>query len=217
MPIDPLSVSPNQVDSDAMRTKINELISDNSSVTVGDSPPASPGEGDLWFDEGVAAMYVYVAAPTNAWIQANPAGGASGSSGVSNIYSTGWADSHGGVAVANGSTHTITHNLGTTDVIVAVYVNSSGSDTNAQMFGDSVHNSAGVQFDAGSSVTSLAPNSVVIQLGQDGYNHKDSNGGFHTTSLANKYIKVVVFSSSSGGTIPTFTYDPTTEVLQITT
>ena len=51
MSIDPLPVSPNQVDSDAMRTKINQLISDNSSVTVGDTPPASPGEGDLWFDE----------------------------------------------------------------------------------------------------------------------------------------------------------------------
>lgn len=71
MPIDPLPVSPNQVDSDAMRTKINELISDNSSVTVGDSPPASPGEGDLWLDEGSAAMYVYVGSPTNAWIQTN--------------------------------------------------------------------------------------------------------------------------------------------------
>ena len=73
MPIDSLPVSPNQVDSDAMRTKINELISDNSSVTVGDTPPASPGEGDLWFDEGTASMYVYIASPTNAWIQTNPA------------------------------------------------------------------------------------------------------------------------------------------------
>lgn len=81
MSIDPLSVSPNQVDSDAMRTKINELISDNSSVTVGDTPPASPGEGDLWFDEGVASMYVYVAAPTNAWIQANPASSSGAASG----------------------------------------------------------------------------------------------------------------------------------------
>lgn len=81
MSIDPLPVSPNQVDSDAMRTKINQLISDNSSVTVGDTPPASPGEGDLWFDESVAAMYVYIAAPTNAWIQTNPAstGGSGGS------------------------------------------------------------------------------------------------------------------------------------------
>ena len=85
MPIDPLPVSPNQVDSDAMRTKINELISDNSSVTVGDSPPASPGEGDLWFDEGSAAMYVYVGSPTNAWIQTNV--GIAGADGGSPLFS----------------------------------------------------------------------------------------------------------------------------------
>jgi hypothetical protein len=50
MSIDPLPVSPNQIDSDSMRTKINELISDNSSVTVGNVPPTSPEEGYLWFD-----------------------------------------------------------------------------------------------------------------------------------------------------------------------
>jgi len=96
MPINSLPVSPNQVDSDAMRTKINELISDNSSVTVGDAPPASPGEGDLWFDEGAASMYVYVASPTNAWIQTNPAGGAGGSAGASiPVEFTGYATGPG--------------------------------------------------------------------------------------------------------------------------
>lgn len=78
MSINPLPVSPNQVDSDAMRTKINELISDNSSVTVADTPPASPGEGDLWFDVDTAAMYVYVGNPTNAWVQTNSGAGSSG-------------------------------------------------------------------------------------------------------------------------------------------
>ena len=77
MSIDPLPVSPNQVDSDAMRTKINELISDNSSVTVGNTPPASPEEGYLWFDEDNAATYVYVGDPTNAWIQSNSDAGSS--------------------------------------------------------------------------------------------------------------------------------------------
>ena len=77
MSINPLPVSPNQVDSDAMRTKINELISDNSSVTVGDTPPASPEEGYLWLDLDNAATYVYVGNPTNAWIQANSGAGSS--------------------------------------------------------------------------------------------------------------------------------------------
>ena len=71
MSIDPLPVSPNQIDSDAMRTKINELISDNSSVTVGNVPPTGAEEGYLWFDVDNAATYVYVGDPTNAWVQAN--------------------------------------------------------------------------------------------------------------------------------------------------
>ncbi len=77
MSINPLPVSPNQVDSDAMRTKINELISDNSSVTVGNTPPASPEEGYLWLDVDNATTYVYVGNPTNAWIQSNSAAGSS--------------------------------------------------------------------------------------------------------------------------------------------
>jgi hypothetical protein len=77
MPIDPLPVSPNQIDSDSMRTKINELISDNSSVTVGNVPPTSPEEGYLWFDVDNTATYVYVGDPTNAWVQANSSTGSS--------------------------------------------------------------------------------------------------------------------------------------------
>ena len=88
MSINPLPVSPNQVDSDAMRTKINELISDNSSVTVADTPPASPGEGDLWFDVDTAATYVYVGNPTNAWVQANSGGSGGSSVTVENVPPT---------------------------------------------------------------------------------------------------------------------------------
>ena len=71
MAIDPLPNSPLEIDSDSARNKINELIGNNSSVTVGDSPPTSPAEGDLWFDEGVANLHVYVGTPTNAWVQTN--------------------------------------------------------------------------------------------------------------------------------------------------
>ena len=35
-------------------------------------------------------------------------------------YSTGWLTTFGGVSAASGSTHTITHNLGTTDITVKV-------------------------------------------------------------------------------------------------
>jgi hypothetical protein len=116
--------------------------------------------------------------------------GAAGS-GVVSKYSTGWQNSIDSVTVADGSTHTITHNLGTTDVQVAVYVNSSASDTNAQQINASLHKDGG-QFDCGALVTSLSSDSFELQLAQNGYNDMTSAGVLNTTSLASKYIKVVV-------------------------
>ena len=107
-------------------------------------------------------------------------------------YSTGWQNSIGSVTVADGSTHTITHNLGTTDVVVNVYVNSSASDINAQQIHSNIHNSGGTQFDCGALVTSLSSNSLELQLGENGYNDITSSGVLITTSLASKYLKVVV-------------------------
>ena len=42
-------------------------------------------------------------------------------------YTTGWATSHGGVTVAGSAELTITHNLGTTDIIVNIYGSSSST------------------------------------------------------------------------------------------
>lgn len=118
---------------------------------------------------------------------------ASGSApvGAVNKYSTGWQNSIDSVTVANGSTHTITHNLATTDVLVNVYVNSSASDTNAQQIHSNIHKDA-AQFDCGALVTSLSSNSLELQLGENGYNDITSSGVLITTSLASKYLKVVV-------------------------
>ena len=81
MPIDPLPVSFNQIGSDAMRTKINEIIAEGvgGAVSFGTTPPASPSDGDLWFDESTGAMYAY-SSVLSGWIQTNAAGaGGSGS------------------------------------------------------------------------------------------------------------------------------------------
>ena len=47
------------------------------SITVSDNPPTDPApkEGDLWYDDGSAALYVYYASPIGAWVQANGNGG----------------------------------------------------------------------------------------------------------------------------------------------
>jgi len=132
---------------------------------------------------------------TNANITVNAKGlvtaASTGSGGAVNKYSTGWQNSIDSVTVANGSTHTITHNLATTDVLVNVYVNSSASDTNAQQIHSNIHKDA-AQFDCGALVTSLSSNSLELQLGENGYNDITSSGVLITTSLASKYLKVVV-------------------------
>jgi hypothetical protein len=119
---------------------------------------------------------------------------ASGSGGAISKYSSGWNTSHGGVTVANGSTHTITHNLGTTDVQVVVYINSSASDTNAQSIGGSSFNGFNTAQGWGVYVTSLSTNSLVLQLGDNGWLESDASGsGAQAVAVFNsQYIKVVV-------------------------
>ena len=110
---------------------------------------------------------------------------ASNGASVTSTFSTGWATSHGGVTVANGSTHTITHNLGTTDVTVAVYANTTASDTGAISIDRQESNS-------GATITSLTSNTVTVQLGSAGYVVVSSSGVGVITTLATRFIKVVV-------------------------
>ena len=106
-------------------------------------------------------------------------------------YSSGWFNDSG-TGLSNGSTYSFTHNLGTTDIQVAVYVNSSASDTNAQQIYSELFFSGGTQFNSGALVTSISSNSIELQLGQNGYSDMDSSGGLSTTTFDSKYIKVVV-------------------------
>ena len=56
-----------------------------ASVTVSESAPSSPAEGDLWFDPSVLKTFVYYNDGTaNQWVQSNPTGsGGGGSAGAS--------------------------------------------------------------------------------------------------------------------------------------
>jgi len=102
-------------------------------------------------------------------------------------YTAGWNTSHGGVTVAQGSTHTITHNLGTTDVHYKVYVNSSASDVGAIDVG--VYNSTNTIGHLGATIIGLAANSFTLKLGASGYVDPSASVA---VSYASKYIKVVV-------------------------
>ena len=127
------------------------------------------------------------------------ASGSGGSAGTPN-YSTGWQTSLGSVTVANGSTHTITHNLGSTNVMVTVYANSSASDTGAQSVGE--YHLAGSSNGYGAWITSLSSNSLELQLGSSGYFDTSSTGTITPTAYTSKYIKVVISASATVGAGP---------------
>lgn len=50
-------------------------------VVVSSTAPITENQGDLWFDDTTASLYVYVGAPLSAWVQTN-GGGQSGGGGA---------------------------------------------------------------------------------------------------------------------------------------
>jgi hypothetical protein len=109
-------------------------------------------------------------------------------------YVEDWASTIGGVAVAHGATFTITHNLGTTAIIVQAYVNTSASDTDAQTFSQSVATTGTTNY--GWVVTSKTLNTITIQLGA-GYMDYPSNGvgtGVSWSSGLTKLLKFIIFA-----------------------
>lgn len=52
-------------------------IGGGATVDTGTTPPSNPGNGDLWFDEGNAELYIYNTS-INGWIQTNGGGGDAG-------------------------------------------------------------------------------------------------------------------------------------------
>ena len=113
-----------------------------------------------------------------------------------NKYSTGFATSHGGVTVAAGSTHTITHNLSTTDVTVSVWSGSDPAHGHSAVVVDAVQDGGGASW--GAYITDVDINSVVVQLSYDGRpmaNVAAAGAFYHNDwaqSGATEYIKVVV-------------------------
>ena len=129
---------------------------------------------------------------TNADITVNAKGlitaAASGSAGLN--WNSGWVNTDGTTSVANGATLNFTHNLGTTNLVIDVFVatDSSGSNAlNAHLITiDLSGNSNGCQIQ---DVTSTG---LTLQLASAGYLDVNSSGTITGASFASKYIKVVV-------------------------
>ena len=155
-------------------------------MTWSSSVPTSPSAGDTFNYGGVTYTY-RVDNGMGVWDAAKGSGGAGGK------YSPGWSTSLGGVTVDNAATMTITHSLGTADVVVAIWVNSSASDTNAQNLGGGQH-LTGSFVAYGGWITNLTSNTVTVQLGSGGYFDLSSSGLETPTTFASKYLKVVVIA-----------------------
>jgi hypothetical protein len=114
---------------------------------------------------------------------------ASGGSGVAK-YASAWFDDNG-TGLVDGGTYTFTHNLGTTDLVVSLFVSSSSSGTNPQ---NVLHDTpVSVDF-AGAVVTDISSTTITIQLGNIGRISPISNTGTRGAgqfTWAGEYLKVV--------------------------
>ena len=78
-----LAAHPNQVSVNDVRNKINEILNEGigGAVTTDPNPPTgTASDGDLWFDETSAILYVYTDS-VNGWVQTNGGGGGGGTPG----------------------------------------------------------------------------------------------------------------------------------------
>jgi hypothetical protein len=118
-------------------------------------------------------------------------------------YVADWATSHGGVTVANGATLTITHNLGTTDLIVAVWVADDAAGTNAHrvqtaIYTGGIDGGGATAMVEGWDTSALTSNTITVQLGSNGYWPIISSSGTtitsqgSTTTFNGAFLKVVV-------------------------
>jgi hypothetical protein len=158
-----------------------------ANVTTDTVAPTSPSDGDLWFDESVGKLYVYI--DGTGWVQTN--GGGSGGGGV---FSTGWSTS---IPSAD-SDVTYTHNLGTDDILYKVYVrDSSGNEhdvTSAEIWSGVVQ--------ANSTCVNITTTQITIRFLSKYLDWTTAVTGVNPAGLdwsTATHIKVVVSSGSGSG------------------
>jgi len=66
----------------------SSIVGSGASVNTSATPPSNPSNGDLWFDEENAELYIYNTS-INGWIQTNGGGGSGGGSTSTGIGITG--------------------------------------------------------------------------------------------------------------------------------
>ena len=95
--------------------------------------------------------------------------------GVTAAHNTGFLDTHGGVAVENGATLTITHNLGTVDLLVKIFA-AKDADGTGNMEVQWQTGNLSIPDGYGAQVVEMEPNYIKLQLGASGLLFLNSSG-----------------------------------------
>jgi hypothetical protein len=174
-----------------------------ASVSTGDVAPATPADGDLWFNTVEAELYVYLDAE-GAWIQTNGGGGVG-----SGNFSTGWVDTDGTNAVANGTTLTFDHNLGTEDLIVQVYMAKDASGTDSVEIGY-INRVEGFDQQYGGIARDVTSTTIDVFLSEGWFSPRTGVGPFTGIwGTTYTHIKVVVSSGAGSGPRAYIAFDGT--------
>ena len=109
-------------------------------------------------------------------------------------YSSGFVSTDGSSSVANSATLSFTHNLGTDDLIVQVYMAQNGGGSGVQKVELTLRWTGAVNSEGGAQVNSISTTQLNIQLAQQGWLYLDSNGDWANGNWGTTYthIKVVV-------------------------
>jgi hypothetical protein len=125
------------------------------------------------------------------------ASGSGGAAGTPN-WNSGWVNTDGTTSVANGATLDFTHNLGTENLIVQVYM--ATSSAGADLKSVEIFREGG---DYGGLISNVTSTQVEIQLGASGLAYFTSSGSITTSNWGTTYthIKVVASASATVGAI----------------
>ena len=131
---------------------------------------------------------------------------ASGSGAVSK-YSTGWFNNATGApsGLTNGGTYSFTHDLGTTNLTLTIWVADDSSGTNAKEIRNYFHANASAEY--GATITDLTNTTLELQLLANGWIAIDSSGDGpglsygSAESWSGHYVKVVASASATVGAV----------------
>jgi hypothetical protein len=103
-------------------------------------------------------------------------------------WSSGWVDTDGTTAVANGATLSFNHSLGIKDLVFEIFARDANGGTNSVRI-DSQDGDAGSNY--GAQIQNIETNTFTIQLAQNGIIRSSNNGGTSAIDWDGQQIKIL--------------------------